>query len=228
MPSNQDPSNSGKFSRPMDPPALPPWASQPPEPPLPPLTPAPMPDETPTLKGDAMPEVPTEPPADVAEAIAAAAEAAPEPEPEPEPKKEEPAEAATGGEATAAPTPPPVDDPEITAKLEEARAAFDKHKIKKVQELLGEVAPKSPNHPELLLLQAQVHLEKGALDESMKAASKCVEVDAKKADCWLTLGVLHQNNKSDADAIKAYETYLELAPEGRYARDATTQLARLK
>ena len=120
-----------------------------------------------------------------------AAEAAPEPEPEPEPKKEEPAEAATGGEATAAPTPPPVDDPEITAKLEEARAAFDKHKIKKVQELLG-------------------------------------EVDAKKADCWLTLGVLHQNNKSDADAIKAYETYLELAPEGRYARDATTQLARLK
>ena len=44
----------------------------------------------------------------------------------------------------------------------------------------------------------------------------------------MTLGVLHQNNKSEAEAIKAYETYLELAPEGRYVRDATTQLARLK
>ncbi|MEZ4385167.1 MAG: zinc ribbon domain-containing protein [Nannocystaceae bacterium] len=157
-----------------------------------------------------------------------AAEAAPEPEPEPAPQKEAPAEAATGGEATPEPPAPPANDPEITAKLEEARAAFDKHKLKKVQAILDEVAPKTPDHPELLLLQAQVQLEKGALDESMKAATRCVELDAKKADCWLTLGVLHQNNKSDADAIKAYETYLELAPEGRYARDATTQLARLK
>jgi len=40
--------------------------------------------------------------------------------------------------------------------------------------------------------------------------------------------VLRQNNKDEPGAITAYEKYLELAPTGRYARDATSQLARLK
>lgn len=52
MPSNPDPSNSGKFSRPIDPPSLPPWSRGAEErTPPPALAPAPLPadDETPTL-----------------------------------------------------------------------------------------------------------------------------------------------------------------------------------
>jgi hypothetical protein len=40
--------------------------------------------------------------------------------------------------------------------------------------------------------------------------------------------VLRQNEKDDPGAVTAYETYLKLAPTGRYARDASSQLARLK
>lgn len=124
--------------------------------------------------------------------------------------------------------PPPVADPEFDAKIAEARTAYDKHRLKALKSILDELAPKQPNHPDLLMLQAQLYLERGDLKASMVAASKCVELAASQADCWLTLGVLHQNDKNNADAIKAYETYLEIAPQGRYARDATTQLARLR
>ncbi len=124
--------------------------------------------------------------------------------------------------------PPPVADPEFDAKIAEARIAYDKHRLKALSSILDELAPKQPNHPDLLMLQAQLYLERGDLKASMTAASKCVDIVKSQADCWLTLGVLHQNDKNNADAIKAYETYLELAPKGRYARDATTQLARLR
>ncbi len=130
--------------------------------------------------------------------------------------------------AAKATPPPPVADPEFDAKIAEARTAYDKHRLKALKSILDELAPKQPNHPDLLMLQAQLHLERGDLKASMVAASKCVELAASQADCWLTLGVLHQNDKNDVEAINAYETYLNLAPKGRYARDATTQLARLK
>ena len=40
--------------------------------------------------------------------------------------------------------------------------------------------------------------------------------------------MLRQNNKDTPGAVTAYEEYLKLAPTGHYARDATSQLARLK
>ncbi len=73
MPSNPDPSNSGKFSRPIDAPSLPPWSRAAEErTPQPALLPAPVPpeptdDETPTLSGDTFP---------VAEVVAAEVRAA--------------------------------------------------------------------------------------------------------------------------------------------------------
>ncbi len=111
------------------------------------------------------------------------------------------AEAKKEAEAKAAP-PPPVDDPELDAKIAEARAAYDKHRLKALKSILDELTPKHPNHRDLLLLQAQLALEEGDLEASMKAATKCVEISATQADCWLTLGVLHQNNKSEAEASR--------------------------
>ncbi|MCB9567276.1 MAG: hypothetical protein H6710_08720 [Myxococcales bacterium] len=139
-----------------------------------------------------------------------------------------PEEAAAPEAAPPPKAPPPADDPELKAKLAEARAAYEKHRLKPAEAALEEVAASHPNHPEVLLLRAQIQLERGDLAGSLATSTRCVEAAPTQADCWLTLGVLHQNNKSTEAAIKAYETYLELAPEGRYARDATSQLARLK
>lgn len=84
MPSNPDPSNSGKFSRPIDAPSLPPWSRAAEErTPHPALVPAPAPpepsdDETPTLSGDAFPVTAVL----AAEGLAAEAPAAPTPRPD--------------------------------------------------------------------------------------------------------------------------------------------------
>ena len=77
---------------------------------------------------------------------------------------------------------------------------------------LEELKGVESSHPDVLLLTAQVLLERGKLDESMIAATRCVELASTQADCWLTLGVLHQNAKDKDAAIAAYEKYLNLAP----------------
>jgi hypothetical protein len=145
---------------------------------------------------------------------------APAPPPEPAPKLDP------------QPTPPPAAskpvDAAFTEQLAKARASYTAGKLKVASAALAELAKQAPEHPEVLLLSAQVQLEEGQLPEAQKTADRCVAVDAKLADCWLTLGVLRQNNKDTPGAIAAYEEYLKLAPTGHYARDATSQLARLK
>lgn len=148
---------------------------------------------------------------------------APAPQPPPEPKL-----------ADAGPVqPPPVApagplDQAFTDQLGKARAAYSDGKIKAAGTLLAELARTAPDHPEVLLLTAQVQLEESRYAESQRTADRCVFVDPNLADCWLTLGVLRQNNHDNAGAVTAYETYLKLAPSGRYAHDASTQLQRLK
>lgn len=145
--------------------------------------------------------------------------APPEPAPAPAPKVDP------------LPTPPapskPV-DASFTEQLTKARASYTAGKLKAASAALAELAKQAPEHPEVLLLTAQVQLEEGQLPEAQKTADRCVAIDPKLADCWLTLGVLRQNNKDTPGAVAAYEEYLKLAPTGHYARDATSQLARLK
>ncbi|MBK8265985.1 MAG: hypothetical protein IPK80_32230 [Nannocystis sp.] len=170
-------------------------------------TPADAPDVTPPAADPATSPAPPEPPKAVVEA--------PAPAPTEPPKPPEPPA-------------PPADDPVLLQKIAEARAAVDKRKLKAAAPLIAELAITSPDHPEVLLLDAQLKLEQGELDGALASATRCVEISPTGADCWLTLGILEQAQKRDDAARKAYETYLELAPTGRYARDATSQLARLK
>mgnify|MGYP002777818349 CR=1 FL=1 len=148
-------------------------------------------------------------------------------EPPPETGAETKADAKAEPPKPAAPPPAPT-DPAFTERLARAKAAYADGKLKAAAAALGDLAKQAPDHPEVLLLTAQVQLEEGKLPESQATADKCVALDPNLADCWLTLGVLRQNNKDDAGAVAAYETYLKLAPTGRYARDANSQLARLK
>ena len=143
----------------------------------------------------------------------------PTPAPEPTPKVEP---------TPAPPAPSKPLDAAFTEQLAKARASYTAGKLKLASTALTELAKQAPEHPEVLLLTAQVQLEEGQLPEAQKTADRCVAIDAKLADCWLTLGVLRQNNKDNPGAIAAYEEYLKLAPTGHYARDATSQLARLK
>ena len=149
--------------------------------------------------------------------------------PEPPPPEVKPAPPPETKVAPPVPVPSPTPaDPAFTEQLTKARAAYSGGKLKAAQAALAELAKQAPDHPEVLLLTAQVQLEEGNMPEARKTADRCVLVDPKLADCWLTLGVLRQDGQDNPGAIAAYEEYLKLAPTGHYARDATSQLARLK
>jgi hypothetical protein len=147
------------------------------------------------------------------------------------------AAAAEGGEAPAADggTPPPTApagklDAATMAKLEEARALYTKAEgrnrklLAQAGEILTEVLAAAPNHAEALLLQAQVQLESGDGDAALITAKRCTAASAELADCWLTIGILEQDRKHKEEAAAAYEKYVSLAPDGKYAADVKKQL----
>lgn len=170
----------------------------------------------------APPEPPTKQPSELSKAAGEGQPVTPaDGPPDANPDAKAPAEATP-------PTPPPALEPAFKERLAEARALYERGKLKDAGAALEELKGVESNHPDVLLLTAQVLLERGKLDESMIAATRCVELASTQADCWLTLGVLHQNAKDKDAAIAAYEKYLNLAPSGRYVRDASSQLNRLR
>ncbi len=162
----------------------------------------------------------------------AVAEAPPKP---PEPVAETP-EPGAGQPVTPEPpadTPPPAVtpvSPDVMAKIEEARALYQaggRKKLAEARSILDEVLKAHPSQSDALLLMAQVLLEQGEGDASLETATKCTQVAADNAICWLTIGVLKQDKKQYEEAARAYEKYLALAPDGQYAGDVRKQLERL-
>ena len=149
---------------------------------------------------------------------------------------------AAPGPGTAAPTAPvpgvatrPAPDAETSARLDEARSLYvaakggsQRKKLAEARTLLQEILITAPAQADALLLLSQIELELGHADAALATAIQCTQAAAEIADCWLTIGVLQQDRRKKADATAAYEKYLALAPDGRYAGDVRSQLKRLK
>jgi hypothetical protein len=144
---------------------------------------------------------------------------------------------------TAAPPVPPTATPGTptppaaggSAKLDEARALYTaakggskRKKLEQARTILQEILAATPREGQALLLLAQIELELGDAKAALATATTCTEAAPELADCWLTIGVLQQDKNDKAAAATAYEKYLALAPDGRYAGDVRKQLARLK
>lgn len=131
------------------------------------------------------------------------------------------------------PAQPVAPDADTAAKLDEARKAYDAangnaRKLQPVGAKLQEILVKAPDNPDALTLMAQVYLEQGKMDDSLKTSNRCTEVAPSSAACWLTIGVIQETKDADEAARLAYQKYLALAPDGRYANDARKALGRLK
>lgn len=148
---------------------------------------------------------------------------------------------AATGPAPAAPaggTPPasrPAPDADTSARLDEARSLYvaakggtQRKKLGEAKTLLQEILATAPMQADALLLLSQIELELGHADAALTTAMQCTQAAAEIADCWLTIGVLQQDRRKKAEATLAYEKYLALAPDGRYAGDVRSQLKRLK
>ena len=143
-----------------------------------------------------------------------------------------------GDDAAAAAVPPAAPAVPLDAagqeKLEEARNLYksaggrNRKKLAAAAEILDEILTTNPTHGDALLIRAQIKLESGDATGALETATRCTQVAGTLADCWLTLGVLQQEKKDKDAAALAYERYLALAPEGKYAGDVRKQLGRLK
>lgn len=173
-----------------------------------------------------------------------AAKTAPEPAPKPEGEGQpvQPDAKADPGAgalvADAGQPPKPVQpaapaDADTTAKLDEARKAYyaangNARKLQPVGAKLQEVLAKAPDNADALTLMAQVYLEQNKTEDALKTSNRCTEVAPQSAACWLTIGVIQETKRANEIAKLAYQKYLDLAPDGRYANDARKALGRLK
>lgn len=125
-------------------------------------------------------------------------------------------------------------DPDRKAALLEIRKAYDAaggnpRKLAPVGTKLQEILTKAPDDPEALTFMAQVYLEQGKIDDSLKTSNHCTAVAPTSAGCWLTIGVIqHEFKRDNASAKSAFQKYLELDPDGRYAKVARLALKKLK
>lgn len=130
--------------------------------------------------------------------------------------------AADGGTA-----PAPADEA-LTEKLAEAEKAYKRRKYEAALAAIDEAMAMSPNHPDALVLLANVQLEQGEMDAALASANKCVGIDPAKADCWLTIAALEEAGERPAKALVAWRKYVEHAPDGRYASSAKKAIKRLE
>jgi CheY-like chemotaxis protein len=76
-----------------------------------------------------------------------------------------------------------------------------------------------PNATDVLVLLAQVELDRGNVPEARSWAKKAIELRPELADAYVFLGGAEQEAGNADEAKTAYKKYLELAPNGRYARE---------
>jgi hypothetical protein len=169
---------------------------------------------------------------DTGEVVADAADAgqappeAEQPQPDAQPDAEQPKPDAEQPKPEA--PPPAIPPEELEAKLAEATSLVNKQKFDDARVIIDEVLGKIPKEGRALALLAQTQLEKGQLDEALAGANNCVDADASQAFCWIIIATVEQNNDNLPRALEAYRKYLEIEPDGRHAKSAKKQVARLE
>jgi Flp pilus assembly protein TadD len=86
----------------------------------------------------------------------------------------------------------------------------------------------NPAGDDALVILANCHLDRGALDEAVATAQLATAANPANAEAWLVVGAVHQQREHLPEARTAYEKYLKLAPRGRFASEIRSILATMK
>ena len=84
-----------------------------------------------------------------------------------------------------------------------------------------------PKDAEILVILARADLDRGRLAEARVLARKALAADPTHADAYVYLGTAEQAAGKLEEARGAYQKYIELAPDGRYAREIRAILSNL-
>jgi CheY-like chemotaxis protein len=130
--------------------------------------------------------------------------------------------------AEAPKTDAPVATADYAALVAEGRALYAKGQAKKAQVVLERAVSIKADGDEALVLLANCHLDRGANQKALQAASMAATANPNNADAYLVIGTVQQSLSHVSEARTAYQTYLKLAPKGQYASEVRSILSSLK
>jgi Flp pilus assembly protein TadD len=84
-----------------------------------------------------------------------------------------------------------------------------------------------PNDVDLMGILARAEIDRGHLMEAKSLAKKMLAVDPQRFDAYVFLGTAEQEAGRTDDARAAYKKYLDLAPDGPFARELRAILSNL-
>jgi tetratricopeptide (TPR) repeat protein len=122
----------------------------------------------------------------------------------------------------------PADQAKIAAEVQRARRLHERGKSKQAHAVLDAVLEAAPSDAPALVLRSSIYIEERNLDEALSAAQASVEADPAFPDGHLAVGVIEHERGEMENAADAYRKYLDLAPDGIYARSIKRQLGRLE
>jgi CheY-like chemotaxis protein/Flp pilus assembly protein TadD len=182
--------------------------ARPPEPPAKPETRAPAPSEPP------------------ATATAAAVEPV-----KAEPVKAEAPTPAPAEQAKAEPTPAPAAtvEAQMADLVKEARKALANERYQSAARAYRQVLALNPDSAEARvgLGISLVRGESGEFREATRLLEDVTRDQPRNANAWLFLGVAREQTQQKKKAAEAYQRYLSLEPQGKYASDARASLKSL-
>jgi DNA-binding response OmpR family regulator len=116
----------------------------------------------------------------------------------------------------------------VDERLASASRLLERGRRKDAHREVDTVLAAQPTNPRALVLRSNLFIEENKLDEALAAAQASVDADPQFADGHLALGVVRQERGDTAEAVAAYERFLELAPASRLAPIIQHELRKLE
>ena len=76
-----------------------------------------------------------------------------------------------------------------------------------------------PDDVEIMVILARTEIDRGRLGEARSLARKVLATDPQRLDAYVFLGTAEQEAGRIDEARAAYKKYLDLAPDGPFARE---------
>jgi CheY-like chemotaxis protein len=128
------------------------------------------------------------------------------------------------------PTAPAAPAPAAAAELHRKCLAVDadgKGKAKAVSSACRPALEADPQAVDVMVILARAELDRGRLGEARTLAKRALAADPQRLDAYIYLGNAEQEAGKAEDARAAYKKYLELAPNGPFARELRAILSNL-
>ncbi len=120
---------------------------------------------------------------------------------------------------------PVVEAPPPAAEL--CRNSYAQGRLGDAVEVCTRALQEKPDAADIAVVVARAEMDLGRTDEAMVWAHKAIAIDPGVADAYVVVGSGEQQAGRTQEAREAYQKYLDLAPNGRYAEELRTVMQRL-